>query len=296
MRVVNEQRKSYRSFEPNFTLKSPIKIFVSVAIIGAVFAFFQVMKTDTVELNRNGTASTECLSIEEESIMPIVDTAAIIQGAVAKAKLKLEDDYLSTLAGRKLWGIDISKYQPNINWNLMVKKNKPDFVFVKVTEGTTIVDRMYRKHKRNLEKHSILYGGYHFMSFRSSGYWQAKTFIRHAGLKKGNMVPVLDVEYGRRRMPSKRKVIREIRNYCKVIEKHYGVKPIIYTHPHLYSTYLKGTFDDYPLWICDYRRTPRHDWSIWQHTARGRLYGFKGRLDKNVMKSDRATLKTLLML
>lgn len=275
------------------------KILVSLVLIGAVAAFFQMMKIEPTEHTACDAPGMECQAsyIEiDETPKPIVDTAAILQGALANAKKQMEDDYLSNLAGRKLWGIDISKYQTNINWKLMVKKNKPDFVFVKVTEGTTIVDKMYRSHKRNLEKHDILHGAYHFMSFSSSGRRQAQRFIKHAGLKKGNMVPVLDVEYTRRRMPNKRKVLREIRNYCSVIEKHYGVKPIIYTHPHLYSTYLKGKFEDYPLWICDYRNNPRHDWAIWQHTAKARLWGYNGRLDKNVMKSDKKTLKTLLLL
>jgi lysozyme len=281
------------------TLKFLGKIFVSALLLSVVFAFFQLMKTEPTDHTVCNAPGIECQTnydIEDTPEKPLVDTAAIVQIALSKIQKEVTDDYLSSLAGRKLWGIDISKYQTNINWHLMVKKNKPDFVFVKVTEGTTIVDRMYRSHKRNLEKHDILHGAYHFMSFRSSGKRQAQKFIRHAGLKKGNMVPVLDVEYTRSRMPSKRKVLREIRNYCSVIEKHYGVKPIIYTHPHLYSTYLKGSFDNYPLWICDYRNNPRHEWSIWQHTDKGRLWGYSGKLDKNVMKSDKRTLKTLLLL
>jgi lysozyme len=268
-------------------------------MVAVLFAFFQLLKIEPEEHTACDAPGIECQAAyytEGEPEKPIVDTAAIVQIALDKIQKDVTDEYLSSLAGRKLWGIDISKYQTNINWKLMVKKNKPDFVFVKVTEGTTIVDKMYRSHKRNLEKHDILHGAYHFMSFRSSGRRQAQKFIRHAGLKKGNMVPVLDVEYTRSRMPNKRKVLREIRNYCNVIEKYYGVKPIIYTHPHLYSKYLKGSFEDYPLWICDYRNNPRHDWAIWQHTAKGRLWGYNGRLDKNVMKSDKKTLKTLLLL
>jgi lysozyme len=275
------------------------KISVSLIMVAVLFAFFQLLKIEPTEHTACDAPGIECQAAyytEGEPEKPIVDTAAIVQIALDKIQKDVTDEYLSSLAGRKLWGIDISKYQTNINWKLMVKKNKPDFVFVKVTEGTTIVDKMYRSHKRNLEKHDILHGAYHFMSFRSSGRRQAQKFIRHAGLKKGNMVPVLDVEYTRSRMPNKRKVLREIRNYCNVIEKHYGVKPIIYTHPHLYSKYLKGSFEDYPLWICDYRNNPRHDWAIWQHTAKGRLWGYNGRLDKNVMKSDKKTLKTLLLL
>ncbi len=265
---------------------------VALFCVVALFRFTKVKPDDNaVCLN----PKLEC-AVHKHVIKPFVDTASIVSAVAQRIKQEKEDEFLTQFAGRRLWGIDISKYQTNINWSLMVKKNKPDFVFVKATEGTTIVDKMYRSHKRNLEKYNVLHGAYHFMSFSSSGRSQALKFIRHARLKKGNMVPVLDVEYTRRRMPNKYKVRREIRSFCRTIEKYYGVKPIIYTHPHLYSNYLKGHFNSNPLWICDYRRRPRHNWVIWQHTSKARIYGYRGRLDKNVMKSDRATLKKLIML
>ena len=268
-----------------------MSIGLAAVVIGLLFTFFKVKPGETSIRN---SPTLECISDDE--LRSKVDTTVILKQALANAREVQKNKFLSTLTGRRLWGIDISKYQTNINWNLMVRKNKPDFVFVKVTEGTTIVDRMYRSHKRNLEKHNILHGAYHFMSFSSSGRRQAYKFIRQAGLKRGNMVPVLDVEYTKSRMPNRAKVIREIRNFCKVIERHYGVKPIIYTHSHLYTTYLRGNFNDNPLWICDYGKYPRYKWSIWQHTGKGRIYGLSGRVDKNVMKSDKKTLKTLLML
>jgi lysozyme len=270
---------------------------ISLLCLGAVtlIVFFESFKIEPEVQAVCHTEGLQCVSPILDSSVSKVDTNAILLLAAEKKQEEIKDAFFQSLAGKKLWGIDISKYQRNINWSLMVKRNKPDFVFVKVSEGTTILDPLYNTHKRNLEKHNILHGGYHFMSFTSSGRSQALRFIKHAGLKKGNMVPVLDVEYTKRRLPNKRKVISEIRNFCKVIEQYYGVKPIIYTHPHLYSSYLKGNFDNYPLWLCDYKNTPRHRWDIWQHTASARLYGYHGRVDKNVMKSDKNTLSKLVM-
>jgi lysozyme len=276
-----------------------LKIIKSIALmcLGAValVMFFESFKIEPEEQAICHTQGLECLTASIDLEVSKVDTNAIIQLATQKKKEELKDAFFTALAGKKLWGIDISKYQRNINWSLMVRRNKPDFVFVKVSEGTTILDPFYKTHKRNLEKHNILHGGYHFMSFTSSGRSQAYRFIKHAGLKKGNMVPVLDVEYTSRHLPNKRKVISEIRSFCTIIEQYYGVKPIIYTHPHLYAKYLKGNFDNYPLWLCDYKNTPRYNWDIWQHTASARLYGYQGRIDKNVMKSDKNTLSKLVM-
>ena len=276
-------------------MKKVKNIAVIIALAAGLPLFFQSMRVepdDNLHCQSSDLACIEDEYIEKQAI----DTAKIVQGAVEEAKERFKQEFLTELSGKRLWGIDISKYQQNVNWHVMVRRNKPDFVFVKATEGTTIVDKMYRTHKSNLEKHDVLHGAYHFMSFTSSGRQQALSFIKHARLEKGNMVPVLDVEYTRRRMPSKKKVIREIAAFCRTIENHYGVKPIIYTHPHLYTNYLKGNFDEYPLWICDYGNRPRVDWAIWQHTSKARLHGVQGRVDKNVMKSDIRTLETLVML
>ena len=156
--------------------------------------------------------------------------------------------------------------------------------------------KVSNRHKRNLEKHDILHGAYHFWSFRTNGTQQAKRFIKYANLKKGNLAPVVDVEYSRRRLPSKRKVVRELKRFCRVIEKRYGVKPIIYTQPRLYAKYLKDDFKDYPIWFADYSNRPKGNWAIWQHTSRARLYGIRGRVDKNIMKTDKELLKQLVML
>lgn len=276
-------------------MKRVKNIAIVIALVAGLPLFFQSMRVEPDDVLH--CQSPELVCIEDEYIeKQVIDTARIVQGAVEEAKERFKQEFLTELSGKRLWGIDISKYQQNVNWHVMVKRNKPDFVFVKATEGTTIVDKMYQTHKSNLEKHDVLHGAYHFMSFTSSGKQQALTFIKHAKLGKGNMVPVLDVEYTSRRMPNKKKVIREIAAFCYEIESHYGVKPIIYTHPHLYTNYLKGYFDKYPLWICDYRNQPRVDWAIWQHTSKARLHGVQGRVDKNVMKSDIRTLETLVML
>ena len=271
------------------------RLLIAFFLIGGTVCFFKYLRVEPTEYVPCSESTLECFDPSFHQ-KPVVDTASIVRAVSERKREELKDEFFSKMTGKRLWGIDISKYQKNINWPLLIRKNKPDFVFVKATEGTTIVDRMYRSHKRNLEKHNILHGAYHFMSFSSSGRSQALKFIRYAKLKKGNMVPVLDVEYTKRRMPGKWKVRREVKAFCKTIEQHYGVKPIIYTHPHLYAKYLRGHFNQYPLWLCDYRNRPRYNWAIWQHTSKARLYGYRGRLDKNVMKSDRKTLSKLVML
>lgn len=268
---------------------------IGILTVGLFFRFMKIEPEEHTACSAPGLTCQATYDLERTRPIPIVDTAAILQGALAEAREQVRKKFFDDLEGRRLWGIDISKYQSNINWSLLVRRNKPDFVFVKATEGVTIRDVMYKSHKKNLEKHDILHGAYHFWSFRSSGAKQARAFIRHANLNEGNLVPMVDVEYPRGRMPRKAKVVRELKKFCAIIEAHYGVNPIIYTQPRLYRDYLSSSFSHYPKWFASYSRSPGYAWDIWQHTERGRVYGMPGRVDKNVMKSNMASLEKLVM-
>ena len=59
---------------------------------------------------------------------------------------------------------------------------------------------------------------------------------------------MVDVEYygdKEQNPPEKTDVVRELKAYMEIIEKEYGVKPLIYTRSEIYEKYIKGEFDDY---------------------------------------------------
>lgn len=90
--------------------------------------------------------------------------------------------------------------------------------------------------------------------------------------------------------PLKEDVIREFFIYLNTLEKHYEIKPMIYTRSDIHEKYLKGSFDSYPYWISS-SYTPiqwnyNGDWYIWQYLNRGILDGCKGGekyIDLNVL-------------
>lgn len=63
-----------------------------------------------------------------------------------------------------IWGIDISHHQRSVDWKVLVEKNKPDFIFLKATEGSTHSDTKYSDHLKNSGKFAIPVGAYHFFS------------------------------------------------------------------------------------------------------------------------------------
>lgn len=184
--------------------------------------------------------------------------------------------------GGYIWGVDISHHQKSIDWDMLVKQNRPDFIFMKCTEGSTHTDTKYKEYRKEAEKKGLLTGAYHFFSYQSKGADQARNFIKHSNLKRGDLYPVLDIEYMNKTL-SNSEVRKQVGAFCKVIKKHYGVNPIIYCEDAYYTNILIKGFKDFDYWISDLQRTPRNDYVFHQYTDKGDVKGI-GKIDNNRMK------------
>lgn len=191
-----------------------------------------------------------------------------------------------------IWGIDLSHHQRHIDWHRLTTNHKPDFIFLKATEGRSHTDSRYTHYRQQARKHRIPVGAYHFFSYSSPGLAQAKHFIQTAQLQPGDLLPVLDVEY-RNNMNSKQWIQDEIAAFCRAIKKEYGVNPIIYCECAYYQQFLSRDFSGFDYWISDLRRQPRCNYLIWQYTDNGWVEGI-GPIDNNRLRAG-ATLADLLL-
>lgn len=196
-------------------------------------------------------------------------------------------------------GIDISHHQQHIDWQ-MVANQGIDFAFVKATEGSEHQDTLFPKFWKGIKSAGITRGAYHYFSPFSPALDQAKHFIKTVKLEKGDLPPVLDAEItGKLNTKTLRKnaII-----WLQVIEKHYGVKPIIYTNQKFYLSYFTGDeFDGYPIWIARYNSPYNppfipfgRQWSFWQYGDCGHIEGIKGCVDFNVFRGEREKFENLL--
>ncbi len=204
-------------------------------------------------------------------------------------------------SGYDIHGIDVSRYQGNINWkdvkNMNVSGIRVRFAFIKATEGIDDVDPAFRRNWQNAADARICKGAYHFFIAGKSGKRQAANFIEMVNLSKGDLPPVLDVEasYGVDAI----EIRKEVSEWLATIENKYGIKPVIYTYIDFYKNYLQNYFDDYPIWIAHYLQPakPRiqRPWSIWQHSESGRVNGIKTNVDFNVFLGDSTDFKNFLI-
>ena len=203
--------------------------------------------------------------------------------------------------GYEIHGIDISRYQSTVNWEevkgMVDNGIKIGFVFIKATEGTSIVDEQFRRNWIQAEAENIPKGAYHFFIPNRNVQKQAQNFIQIVNLKTGDLPPVLDVE--KSHGLSVNDMQKEVKQWLDEVGQHYGIKPILYTNIDFYDRYFQTGFEDYPLWIAHYLQPekPRieNKWAFWQHSEKGRVDGIKAPVDFNIFYGDSTDFNNLLI-
>lgn len=184
-------------------------------------------------------------------------------------------------------GIDVSEYQGTIVWDSVhvIENDFPiQFVFVRASVGNDYLDRKFAENWKAVKKSGYLRGAYHYYRPNENSEEQAKLFIKNVRLQKGDFPPVLDIE----QMPKKQSMSQlkvGIKNWLEIIEKHYGVKPIIYSGERFYSDFLKDDFAEYTFWIANYNffvENLKPEWRYWQFTEKGSVRGIDGFVDINI--------------
>lgn len=201
--------------------------------------------------------------------------------------------------GYSIRGIDVSHHQGNIDWDKLSKAKIGDepvsFVFIKATEGVGLTDKKFHYNFKRAAEVGIMRGAYHFFLADSSAELQAKHFIRTVKLEEGDLPPVLDIEQMGQATPEQLR--QRARDWLDVVERHYGVKPILYTNNNFRTNYLNTPeFNAYPYWIAHYyvdTLTYQGAWKFWQHTDCGRVDGIRGKVDFNAYNGSMYDLRRL---
>lgn len=203
--------------------------------------------------------------------------------------------------GYAIHGIDVSRYQGKVDWAKLISYRSGkdsvaiSFAFIKATEGRSLQDDCFKHNWAGARKHNVIRGAYHYFIPSRSAEEQAQNFIRNVKLERGDLPPVLDVEeHGR---AGSKKLQQNIKTWLDLVEKHYGMKPILYTYIDFYEMHLYSPeFDDYPLWIAHYYKKKLavdEPWLFWQHTDRGVIEGIPTKVDFNVFNGRMSELKAL---
>lgn len=180
------------------------------------------------------------------------------------------------VAATQAQGIDVSKYQGNINWKKVSKSKKVKFVYIRATEGTSIRDPRYKANVDSARKYKIYVGSYHVYSSKTTAYQQFANFKSVVSKKKQDLIPVLDIEG----YHSGNLNMARVNKLLELMEKEYGAKPMIYTSEKVYREHFSGKrYRSYHIFVAKYKGTPSIRYTLWQHSKTGRISGISGDVD-----------------
>jgi lysozyme len=203
--------------------------------------------------------------------------------------------------GYEIHGIDISHHQGRIDWDKlkdegMIDKTPIRFIMIKATEGSTQTDENFHYNFHQAREYGFTRGAYHFYSVHSPADRQAHHFVNEVKLENGDLPPVLDVEHKPKEQTAA-EFKASVLTWLDIVEKHYQVKPIIYTYYKFKMKYLNDSiFDQYPYWIAHYYVDSveyKGSWKFWQHTDAGKLPGIKGNVDFNIYNGSYYDLRQM---
>lgn len=197
--------------------------------------------------------------------------------------------------GYSVHGIDVSHHQDDIDWKALKTVQYAQFpvrfVFIKATEGGDFKDRAFDYNFAEADSSHFIRGAYHFYNPNTDPVKQADFFIDNVKLKVGDLPPVLDIE---KKPKDVAKLKKDLLIWLNRIEKHYKVKPILYTSYKFKNKYLSDSvFNTYPYWIAHYYvDSVRYEgeWKFWQHTDVGTMPGINEQVDLNVFNGSMSEL------
>ncbi|WP_147332898.1 glycoside hydrolase family 25 protein [Archangium gephyra] len=201
-------------------------------------------------------------------------------------------------------GIDISHYQPKVDWESV--KTSASFVFVKATDSTGVVDPRFSSHWSGAKKAGLPRGAYHFFHPKYDVDKQVANFTQHLKSDPGELHPVVDVEEFKHEYQSFTcdQLVEKLQRFSQGVEKELGRKPMIYTNHQTWQLSFcdHPYFLDHPLWLAQYTNHAKEPklppgwkgWLFWQYSESGKVPGIPGAVDQSYFNGSVEDLKALL--
>jgi len=200
-------------------------------------------------------------------------------------------------------GTDVSRFQGRIYWD-EAARNGIRFAWIKATEGGDRVDPRFDENWRGAAAAGVPRGAYHFYYWCRPAIEQARWFIRNVPKTRGALPPVLDMEWTPFSptctiRPPAEQVRAEALIFLRMLEAHYGMRPVIYSTPDFFERNGMDRLGNYEFWL---RSTaghpsgtyPGHRWTFWQYTGTGLAPGFFTDVDLNVFNGSEAQFRSWL--
>lgn len=201
------------------------------------------------------------------------------------------------LENGKTFGVDVSKYQKNIDWE-QIKKAGVSFVIVRIgyrgygASGTLVLDPMFEEHFTNVKNAGLKVGVYFFSQATTEEEAKEEAFACAYVLngRKLDYPIFFDTEASGASGGSGRADGLGVADrtkcavaFCEEVKAN-GYKPGVYASTLWYRKRVNlNSLKKYTIWNAHYGvASSPIDCALWQGTCTARLPGYKGDLDVNI--------------
>lgn len=190
----------------------------------------------------------------------------------------------------KITCVDISEFQQNIDFNKM-KNDGIKAVIIRAGYGREVSqkDSMFESHYRNAKSAGLKVGAYWY-SYADSvndADKEANAFMSVAKGKSFDLPVYYDLEDSSQIGLGKSTLTAIAERFCNTLKRN-NYKVGVYANLNWFNNYLdyKKLKAKYSIWLAQYNDRAELDCDIWQNSSSGRVNGYNGRLDTNVIYNE----------
>lgn len=254
---------------------------ISILTIAALLAFTPC-DAAARKKNKHPAKAVYLVTPEPDQLPPVAIKSKAIQ-TPDEARIRTHWDGLARE------GIDVSHYQGTIDWDEIAANEEIGYVYIKSTEGESLVDDTYRYNIEGARKAGLKVGSYHYYRPNADMNLQFENLTSQVKAEEQDLAIIIDVETRGRK--SHASFISDLKAFLERVEQHYKSKPVVYTFQNFYNKYMSGEFKDYPLMIAKYHdEEPVLDdgqtYNLWQYTSKGEIGGIEGYVDRSKVMPD----------
>ena len=272
--------------------KNPLYVFENDAYRLAKFADYDSKKFDKFYRKVVGFIYTGWQNIDGKSYYYTKDHEKVTGDQIIGGVSYSFNSDGSLDNGSGVLGIDVSKYQPSINWS-SVKASGVDFVIIRcgyrgASTGALIQDPYFTRHMKGAKSAGLKVGVYFFSTAlnEAEAVEEASMCAALCGDYGINYPVFLDVESSSRpgyNTLSASQRTENIKAFCKTISSA-GYTPGLYANKTWLSEKINTSSLSCKIWLAQYRAegpTYSGRYDIWQYTSKGRVDGISGNVDMN---------------
>ncbi len=208
------------------------------------------------------------------------------------------DQIYVTVYGSVIKGIDVSKWNGNINWKAVKSSGTVSFAIIRASYGYEDTDPMLAANVEGCEEYNIPYGFYHYTYAKSvsEAKKEARYFLNAIKDYSPTYPVVLDIEESFYKEMSKSEVTEIVKAFMEELEDA-GYYAMIYSYAKFFSDCVyMDELSDYDVWVACWGDRDKLDenysyhYGIWQYSETGTVKGIPEDVDLNYCYKDYASV------